>query len=276
MNVAILGCGYVGTAVAQRWQAEGLALTATTTTPGRVSELNAVADRVMVMSGDDAEAMAALLRNQSTLLICVGAGRQASYAATYLSTAKTAVAALCQMPSLRQIIFTSTYSVYGDYGGAWVTEADPVKPATANAEIMAATEQVLLNAATPTRRVCIFRLGGIYGPGRTLAQIYGRAAGTTRPGSGTEASNWVHLDDIVGAIVLARQAALDGVFNLVQDEIPTIRELIDRVCQANGLEPVRWDATQPSARPFNLRVSNQKLKAAGYRFSHGEFGPLSV
>ncbi|MGB3201807.1 MAG: SDR family oxidoreductase [Nodosilinea sp.] len=268
MNAAILGCGYVGKAVAHVWQGQGIKVTATTTSPDRVDALSQVAASVQVMNGSDREGIAALLQNQDILLICVGAGRQANYEETYLNTAKTVVASLTQAPDLRQIIFTSTYSVYGNYEGAWVQEDDPAKPATDNGRIMAETEQTLLNARTNDRAVCIFRLGGIYGPGRELAKIYSRAAGQTRPGSGHEGSNWIHLGDIAGAIAFAQAHHLSGLYNLVQDEIPTVRELIDRVCTANNLDPVQWDASQPSARPYNVRVSNQKLKAAGYELRH--------
>lgn len=270
-KAAILGCGYVGRAVAQRWRDQGFSITATTTSPERVAELTTVADAVAVMTGDDRAAMTDLLATQNILLICVGAGRQANYEHTYLKTAQTVVDVLEQAPHLRQIIFTSTYSVYGNYGGAWVREDDPAKPATDNGKIMLETERVLLGAATPERQVCIFRLGGIYGPGRDLAKIYRRAAGTTRPGDGHEAGNWIHLDDIAGAIAFAQTHALSGLYNLVQDEIPTVRELIARVCRAHQLEPVTWDESQPSARPYNVRVSNQKLKAAGYTFQHSQF-----
>ncbi|WP_035986837.1 SDR family oxidoreductase [Leptolyngbya sp. KIOST-1] len=271
MKAAILGCGYVGTAVAQLWKSQGISVTATTTSPNRVHDLRAIADAVQVVNGSDAEGIATLLQNQDTLLICVGAGRQADYREVYLNTAKTVVGALDRAPSLKQIIFTSTYSVYGNYEGAWVREDDPAKPATDNGRTMAEAEQTLLNAATGDRAVCIFRLGGIYGPGRELAKIYSRAAGQTRPGAGHEASNWVHLDDIVGAIAFAQAHHLSGLYNLVQDEIPTVRELIDRVCTAHHLAPVQWDPSQPSARPYNVRVSNQKLKAAGYSFRHPQF-----
>lgn len=275
LNTAILGCGYVGQAVAEVWRRQGITVTATTTRPERLADLSTVADRALVVNGSDGAAVADLLAGQQVLLICVGAGRQADYRETYLNTAKTVVGALSQAPSLRQIIFTSTYSVYGNYGGAWVREDDPANPATENGQIMLETEQVLLSAATEQRRVCVFRLGGIYGPGRELAKIYGRAAGTTRPGSGQEASNWIHLEDIVGAIDWAQTHGLRGLYNLVQDEIPTVRDLIDRVCQTHQLATVEWDASQPSARPYNVRVSNQKLKAAGYTFRHPTFSELT-
>ncbi|MGB3138284.1 MAG: SDR family oxidoreductase, partial [Nodosilinea sp.] len=254
MKAAILGCGYVGKAAAHLWSGQGHRITATTTTPERVEDLRKVAAAVQVVSGSDSEGMAALLQGQDTLLICVGAGRQASYEETYLNTAKTVASVLDQAPDLKKIIFTSTYSVYGNYDGAWVREDNPAHPATDNGRTMIETEQTLLNGATADRAVCVFRLGGIYGPGRELAKIYSRAAGSTRPGSGHEASNWIHLDDIVGAIAFAQAHHLSGLYNLVQDEIPTVCELINRVCTANNLEPVQWDPSQPSARPYNVRV----------------------
>ncbi|HEY9761173.1 MAG TPA: SDR family oxidoreductase [Trichocoleus sp.] len=270
-KVAIIGCGYVGKQVAQLWQQQGLIVTATTTRPERISELHLVASSVRVLRGTDQALLREALEGQSCVLVSVAGGRSASYEDTYLKTAQSLIAVLPDVPSVRQLIFTSTYSIYGNYSGDWVTEETPLKPATANAQVMAQTEQVFLSAAEENRKVCIFRLGGIYGPGRELAKIYSRAAGTTRPGTGEEGSNWIHLDDIVGAIAFAREHRLNGIYNLVQDEIPTVRELIERVCRSHDLPSVTWDASQPSDRPYNVRVSNQKLKAAGYRFVHPTF-----
>lgn len=271
INAAILGCGYVGTAVARRWSALGIQVTVTTTTPERVNDLQGVADRVKVVRGNDPAAVGDLLVNQHLLLIAVAGGRKAGYEAVYLNTAKTVIDTLGQAPALRQIIYTSSFSVYGDHQGQWVTETDLIQPATDNTKTLADTEQTLLAAATPTCPVCVLRLGGIYGPNRELDKIYSRAAGSTRPGTGKEGSNWIHLDDIVGAIDFARQHCLDGIYNVVQDEIPTSRDLIDRVCQVHQLPPVTWDPSRPSERPHNVRVSNQKLKAAGYQFQHPVF-----
>ncbi|MEO0455767.1 MAG: SDR family oxidoreductase [Cyanobacteria bacterium P01_A01_bin.114] len=270
IKATILGCGYVGKAVAKRLQHQGLMVTATTTSPERLAELNTVADRGVVLMGSDPGALHDCLSDQQVVLVCVGSKRGASYADTYLKTAKTLVEVLPQT-QVQQLIYTSTYSVYGQHHGSWVTEATPAQPATDNGQVIAAAEQTYLSAAHPGRKVCIFRLGGIYGPGRELAKIYGRSAGKTRPGRGEEASNWVHLDDIVGAIDFAREHSLGGIYNLVQDEVPTVKDLIDRVCHHNNLAPITWDPSQPSARPYNAKVSNQKLKAAGYSFFHPTF-----
>ena len=270
-QAAILGCGYVGTAVARRWSGQDIHVTVTTTSPDRVNDLHSIADRVKVVHGADLAAVSDLLRGQEILLITVAGGRKAGYEAVYLNTAKTVLAALEQSPGLRQIIYTSSFSVYGDHQGRWVTEADSVYPSTENTKILVAAEQTILSAATSDRKVCLLRLGGIYGPNRELQKIYSRAAGSVRPGSGTEGSNWVHLDDIVGAIDFARTHSLTGIYNVIQDEVTTSKDLIHRVCQAHTMAPVTWDSSRPSARPHNVRVSNRKLKAAGYRFQHPTF-----
>ena len=268
VKATIIGCGYVGKEVARLWQQQGLTVTATTTSPERVEELRTVADRVLVLKGTDPEAVQDCLVDQQVVLVCVGSKRGANYAETYLGTAKT-LAAVLPTTAVQQLIYTSTYSVYGQHHGATVTEETVVQPATANGEVISETEQTLLGLSR--LEVCVLRLGGIYGPGRTLTRIYGRAAGQIRPGRGHEWANWVYQEDIVGAIEFVRSHSLSGIYNLVQDEIPTVRELIDRVCDRHTLAPVQWDPSQPSARPYNAKVSNAKIKAAGYQFVHPHF-----
>jgi nucleoside-diphosphate-sugar epimerase len=269
MNSIIIGCGYVGTAVAQHWTQQGLTVTATTTNPDRLPELRSIAAHALVLTGNDEIALKAALENQQIVLLSVGAPNPDAYDGTYRQTAKTLVSVLPQTP-VQQVIYTGSYAVYGDHKGEWVTEETPVRPANVKGEILSETEQILLGAASAERQVCVLRLGGIYGPGRELVKLLGRAAGTTRPGDGSDRSNWIHRDDIVGAIDFARVHRLNGVYNLVQDTPFTTQELFARVCAAHQLEPVIWDASRSSDRPYNAKVSNQKLKDAGYRLIHPE------
>jgi len=268
-KAVIVGCGYVGKAVARCWRPK-FTLTATTTSANRVSELEALVDRVVIVRGDDEIGLRSLLHDQQVVLLSIGAPNTDAYEETYLQTAKTLVSVLDDVPTVEQVIYTGSYAVYGDRAGQWVDETTPISPANRNGDILAETEQILLRAETPHRCVCVFRLGGIYGPGRELKKIFQRAAGTTRPGSGTDAANWVHLEDIVGAIAFAQQQRLTGIYNLVGTIPTTTRELLDRVCAAHQLPPVEWDASQPSRRPYNARVSNQKLRNAGYEFKYPE------
>ncbi len=267
-NVAIIGCGYVGKAIARFWR-QSLTVTATTTTITRVGELETVASNVILLRGNDEPGLRSLLQDQQIVLLSVGARNAEAYEETYLQTAKTLVGVLKHTPTVQQVIYTGSYAVYGDQQGAWVDETSAIAPANRNGEILAETEQILLKAGSTTN-VCIFRLGGIYGPGRELVKIFQRAAGTTQPGNGEDAANWVHLDDIVGAIDFARQHQLQGIYNLVSDVPTTTGKLLELVCAQNNLPPVSWDPSTPSVRPYNARVSNQKLRSAGYRFIHPE------
>lgn len=268
-KVAIIGCGYVGMPMAKLWRDRGFTVTATTTRAERIPELQTVSDRAIVCHSRDRDTLKRVFHDQETVLVSVAPGQGGDYQATYLETARAIAAIVPNFPQLRQIIYTSTYSVYGDHQGAWVTEETPLKPVTPKQEIVATTEHVW--QAITGISVCILRLGGIYGPGRTLEKIFSRWAGQTRPGSGENWSNWVHLMDIVGAIAFAQEHQLTGIYNLVQDEILTFKDLIARVCDRAQLAPVAWDASQPSPRPYNVRCSNQKLKTAGYVFEHPRF-----
>ncbi len=267
MNVAVIGCGYIGVEVARLWQQSGFFVTATTTSPERVTALEAIASQVVVLKGNNLVNLQAVVQAQETVLLSVGAANPNVYAETYLQTAQTLISVL-KTSSVKQIIYTGSYAVYGDRGGEWVDELSSVAPANSNGQILCDTEQVLLSASTADRNVCILRLGGIYGPGRELAKIFGRVAGTTRPGKGDDAVNWIHRDDIVTAIEYARTHKLQGIYNLVDDTHLNSRELLDSVCEQHHLPKVRWDESLKSTRPYNARVSNQKIKDTGYKLIH--------
>lgn len=274
MNITIIGCGYVGTTLAEYWhQKQNHLITATTTTNERVEELEKVADKVVVMKGDDATAIQSVVQNQDVVIVSVApiSDRQVDaegYAATYLPTAKNLVAALNNAPTLKQIIYLSSCSVYGNRNGEWVDETVTISPQDKLGQILAQTEEILLAANTEKVKVCILRLGGIYGPERELGKRFVRIAGKTLPGTGENFMNWIHLDDIVSAVdfVLINQG--QGIYNLVNDVTMMIRDLCDQICDRENLPQVLWNPSEPSQRDFNTRVSNQKLKAAGYKFIH--------
>ncbi|HIK11357.1 MAG TPA: SDR family oxidoreductase [Oscillatoriaceae cyanobacterium M33_DOE_052] len=272
MNIAILGCGYVGTPTARLWRRQGHTVTATTTTPDRVAELEQVAHRVMVLTTNQPLALQELLSGQDVVVLSVAPKRGANYnyKDTYLGSATNLVAALQQGTSVRQVIYTSSCSVYGDKGGEWVDESTTPTPINENHQIMLDAENVLLGAANNALRVCILRLGGIYGPGRELQRIFRNAPGTTRPGAGDEPMNWVHLDDIVAGLEFVRLQQLRGIYNLVGDVPIASRELLDRLCEQQGWAKVSWDPSAPTARSYIARVSNRKLKQLGFHLTHPE------
>jgi len=269
VRAVILGCGYVGQRVAQRWVEAGLEVTVTTTTPNKVPQLEAIAPAVVVR-GDDPEGMQRLLADQDVVLVAISAPNRQDYRGTYWATAQT-LAQVLPHTTIKQVIYTGSFAIYGNHGGHWVTEETAIAPTTDNNQILADTEHCLRALSHENRGMCILRLCGIYGPNRELLKIFRQVAGTTLAGTGEQPSNWVHIDDIVGAIAFAHEHHLSGIYNLVQDTIISRRELLDRICQTYHLPPVQWNPAMPETRPHNVKVSNQKIKDAGYRFRHTDF-----
>jgi nucleoside-diphosphate-sugar epimerase len=272
-NIAILGCGYVGGTLADDWQDQGHFVTGTTTSRNRVAALAETVSKAVVMRGDDLNAVHSLLKGQDTLVVSVAPtgfqeAEAATYETTYLDTAKNLVTALSNAPNIKQVIYLSSCSVYGDRQGEWVDENADIDPLDRKSQVIYEAEQTILKAANDSQKVCVLRLGGIYGPGRELVNMFGGLAGMTMPGKGDRFINWIHRDDIISAIEFARLNELDGVYNLVDDSQLTIKEQVKRVCAAYGLPPVHWDASKFSPPRKSLQVNNQKLKAAGYDLIH--------
>ncbi|MEM9088386.1 MAG: SDR family oxidoreductase [Cyanobacteria bacterium P01_F01_bin.53] len=270
-NIAILGCGYVGSALASAWQVQGHFVTGTTTRQERVTSLQPLLSKVVLMKGEDMSAMQSLIHNQDTVVVSVaptGASKASAstYETTYLSTARNLLQAIQQMPSVKQVIYLSSCSVYGDLQGGWVDEDTPVDPPDPRSQALYKAEQIIASANNQQTKVCILRLGGIYGPSRELLATLGGLAGMTLPGKGDRIINWVHRDDIIGAIEFARLKKLEGIYNLVNDSQLTFKEQLKSVCAQYGLPKVHWAPNQLSLEGKSARVSNKKLKASGYQF----------
>ena len=272
-NIAILGCGYVGSALADYWQEQGHLITGTTTSQEKVAALSATISRVVAMKGNDRTAVRSLLQDQSTLVVSVApTGSQeandATYEETYLDTAKNLAKVLSQAPNLTQVIYLSSCSVYGDRQGNWVDEGYPVAPLDHRSQLLSESEKIILQAANQHQKVCVLRLGGIYGSGRELVSMFGGLAGMTMPGKGDRFINWIHRDDIIGAIEFARANELEGIYNLVDDSQLTVKEQIKLICARYSLPPVNWDPSKLSIQRKSVQVCNEKIKAAGYELIH--------
>lgn len=276
MKITIIGCGYVGMAIARYWRnTSNYQLTGTTTTPTRLEEISAIAHRSVVLNGADLDALRQVVQDQDVIVLSMApTGNQQveaeHYEQTYVQTCKNLVAVLPQAPTVKQIIYTSSCAVYGNAHGDWVDESTTIAPENRHGDVLHEAEQVLMSAMHPDLRICIFRMGAIYGPGRELKPRFEKLAGTTRPGTGEHFTNWIHLEDIVAATAFALDRQLHGIYNLVGDTPITARDLMDRVCQHYGLPRIEWDASLPRGRSNNRRVSNQKLQQQGYQLIHPE------
>lgn len=267
MRIAIIGCGYVGSAIARAWNQQGHQLTVTTTTEDKREQLQEIAQDVRVIAGNDLDKMREVCLGQDVILLSVGATSRnlEVYRRTYFETAQNLVTALQGNPTVKQLIYTGTYSILGDQQGNWVDETTPYAPVNEQGDVLVETEQMLLDAATEDLKICILRLAGIYGKNREIVKIFRSAFGHTRPGSGNNYVNWIHLKDIVSAIEFARNRQLEGIYHLACDQSLRMDELLDQLAQHYQLPPVIWDNSSQPTTLLNVRVSSQKLKDLGFK-----------
>ena len=157
--------------------------------------------------------------------------------------------------------YLSSTGVYGDAAGAWVDEASPTGSGRR-------TARAGCDAAWLEHSARVFRLPGIYGPGRSAFERLesGRAHRIDLPG---QVFSRVHVDDIVAGLVAAiARDAPPGAYNLA-DDLPTSQNaVIEEACRLMGVAPPPLQAIEeaglsPMARGFyaeNRRVANGRAK----------------
>lgn len=275
MRITIVGCGDLGSALARHWSRNpDLRLTLTTSRDSRRGELEALAERVLVLRADDRVALQDALSDAEVAVFTAAPSgdrtvEEQACTASYRASVETLAALLPDLPQLRQIVSTGSCSVYGDAGGAWVDEATPVSARDGHSQVLLASEALLAGCRSPRRQVCMLRLGSLYGPDRELLPCLRRLAGSSQPGPGSQHSHWIHRDDVVGAIAMAVERGWDGLINLVDDRPIPVAQLLEMACAASGEEPPRWDpAAETAPAPADRRIRNDRLHQLGYRLLH--------
>ncbi|MBL0923061.1 MAG: SDR family NAD(P)-dependent oxidoreductase [Sphingomonadaceae bacterium] len=157
--------------------------------------------------------------------------------------------------------YLSSTGVYGDTKGAWVDESAPVGQGrrTARADADIAWQEL-------RHDVRIFRLPGIYGPGRSAFDRV-RQDKAHRIDLPDQIFSRIHVDDIVSAVV-ASLCGPAGVYNIADDRPASQNAVIEHACGLMGrewppLQSVDEAGLSPMARAFyaeNRRVSNRKAK----------------
>ena len=177
--------------------------------------------------------------------------------------------AIAVAPRLRWVGYLSTVGVYGNADGGWVDEATPPNPASARARHRIAAERQWLELGEKAPfAVQVFRLAGIYGPGRNalLKVADGTAKRIVKPG---QVFNRIHTADIAGIL----KASLEhpnrsAVYNMADDEPGPPQDVIAYAAELLGVSAppeVPFDEAEqtPMARAFyedNKRVRNTRIK----------------
>lgn len=164
--------------------------------------------------------------------------------------------------------YFSTVGVYGDTGGAWVTEASPVQPVSARSRWRVEAEKSWMRLGEEVEcPTAILRLAGIYGPGRN--HFVNLEAGTARriikPG---QVFNRIHVDDIAAVVERAAVTEADGIFNVTDDEPASSEVAIAYAAELMGKPipegiPFETAELSPMAATFygeNKRVKNDAIK----------------
>jgi nucleoside-diphosphate-sugar epimerase len=172
---------------------------------------------------------------------------------------------LAGLRSLRWAGYLATTAVYGNHDGAWIDETTPVQPTVARAGRRAEAEAAWLGSGLP---VHIFRLAGIYGPGRN-ALVNLKAGTARRIVKAGQVFSRIHVEDIAGAVVASMARPHPGtVYNVCDDEPSPPQDVIAFAAGLLGVEPppeLPYETAElpPMARTFyrdNRRVRNERIK----------------
>lgn len=237
-HLVILGCGYIGSAVAREALTRGYRVTAVTRNISHAAELRRLGAAVVVsdLAGKEWHEQ---VRSSADLIlntVSSGGGDLAAYRHSYVEGMQSIVQWAVRHGGAEVGVYTSSTSVYPQGGGVVVTEDSPTDPAGERAQVLLEAEAVLMRGAVAAApgtgataeagsgrrgyaRAVVLRLAGIYGPGRhhLLDQV---KAGVVS-GRGNHRLNLVHRDDVCGAIWAAFAYGLNGpdaIFNLADDE----------------------------------------------------------
>lgn len=263
MHLFCFGFGYSADALARRASARILVLAGTrTSVSGGEAPLGA---RLAEFKGDAASGeVRALLAGTTHALISIPPDLEGD---PVLRHFREDLAALGE---LRWVGYLSTVGVYGDWQGQWIDETAPTRPISERSLRRVQAERAWLDFGRETgKRVEVFRLAGIYGPGRSV--INGLRAGTARrivkPG---QVFNRIHVDDV--ALVLAAATGKPTghtIYNVGDDEPAPPQDVVAYAAELLGL-PVPPEMAFETAGLAGMaasfwaeskRVSNARIKA---------------
>ncbi|MFZ1468199.1 MAG: SDR family oxidoreductase [Paracoccaceae bacterium] len=248
-----LGHGYSAAALARRLLPQGWTVIGTTRSPQKAAALRAEGVTPLLWPGDLAHALA-----QATHILA-SAGPDAA-GDPFLRT----VPAIAQA-GVEWVGYLSTTAVYGDHQGGWVDEATPLTPASERGRWRVAAEADWLATGLP---VHLFRLAGIYGPGRGPFEKVrnGTARRIIKPG---QVFSRTHVDDIAQVLEASiRQPNPGAAYNVCDDDPAPPEDVLSEAARLLGLpQPPAVDfATAdltPMARSFyeeSKRVRNDRIK----------------
>ncbi|WP_423178860.1 MULTISPECIES: NAD-dependent epimerase/dehydratase family protein [unclassified Stenotrophomonas] len=266
VRVLILGMGWSGCVLAPHLQARGVHVVGTVRNPSSAPNDGLLRHQLHA----DSPPSPALLDEvaQAEAVLCSVPPDAAGDPALRLL-----LPALRASPALRWVGYLSSTSVYADRAGGWVDEHSAAD-ATEAAGVLRLRAEAQWRALAEERDIAsaVFRLPGLYGPGRNaLLQLsQGRARHVIRPGL---AFNRLHVEDLAAVIVAAMQRPVaQGIYLPSDDEPAPPQDVLAFAAELGGFAmppAVAWDdpALSPTLRRFY--ESNKRIDSRGTREALG-------
>jgi nucleoside-diphosphate-sugar epimerase len=263
LQLFVFGYGYSARALARRLNAEGWAVAASVRDAADASALEA--------QGVDAIPLTDGARLAKTLAECRAVLVTAPPDAEGCPGLRALIPALAQAGAFPDWIgYLSTTGVYGDRQGGWVTEQSRLAAQSPEGARRVSAERDWLEVGRGMGlTVTVFRLPGIYGPGRSALDRL-RAGQARRIVSPGQVFSRIHVDDLAAGLAasIARPRA-GGIYNLCDDEPCSNAEVIGYAAQLLSLPippdvPLADAGLSPQAMRFyaeSKRVSNARAKA---------------
>ena len=264
MNLFVFGLGFTARHFAERESGRFAAVRATVTEAARADVIAGETRIAMRTFGPQANdpRIAADLADTDALLISAPPDREGD---TVLRRYGTAI----RDSRVSWIGYLSTIGVYGDHDGAWIDEATEPRPTSARSRGRLAVEEAWLQHGRETgKAVQVFRLSGIYGPGRNpLVKL--REGTSQRIIKAGQVFNRIHVDDIATTLSASiRRPRPQAVYNVTDDEPAPPQIVTEYAADLAGLPlPPEVDFEtadlSPMARSFygeNKRVRNRLIR----------------
>ncbi len=259
------GLGYSSGVTAERLAKQGWRITGTSTSPAGGARIAAQGHTGLVFDGKSASAdVANGLQKATHVLLSIPPGADGDPA--FLWHGRD----IAESKSIVWIGYFSTVGVYGDAQGGWVDEESDARPSSKRGERRLAAEQHWLKLARDSgKNAAVFRLPGIYGPGRSALDdvLNGTARAIMKP---RQVFNRIHVDDIASAVIASLERPHAGrVYNVTDDEPGPPQDVVNFAAEILGRPPppaldFATAELSPMARSFyseSKRVSNARMKA---------------
>jgi len=262
-----IGCGFVGQLFFYQYSSV-YAIVATSTNPEKHPLHRDYPQQIKHYRSPNPNQLQSLLQETEVLVITVASKNGASYENTYLTTVQDLLF-LSPAKNLKQIIYCSSTSVYGDREGKAVDETALLNPQSDLAKILIESEKRLIQFEKKhSIPVCILRLGEIYHLNQNPYLRLKNQNPIVLPDTKNNYTNMVHAEDVILAIHHAITCLLSGIYNLCQKDHLLRKELYQKIQATYGLSEIIYDSKIKSLHGGNKYVLSDKIEQSGFTFRH--------